>query len=327
MGYAKEVVIRARAILAQRKADRESENASRLANAYEKVPRIREIDRTLRQTMATAAQAVFTQGGDVQAAMQEARSQNQALQAERKALLEAHFAPGYLDESPACPHCGDTGYIGSAMCQCLKELCRQEQRKELGSAFDGGESFANFRLDYYSDVVIPELKTSPRNIMTKNFRYCKEYAEHFSMAPGNLLLKGCTGLGKTHLALAIGEAVNAQGFCVCYETSISLFAKLERAKFAPSEATISQAERLENCDLLIIDDLGTEMPGQFVTAALYGLLNQRLLAKKPMVITTNLNVDESAKRYSPQIASRLYGDFVHLRFMGTDIRILKNRGM
>ena len=87
------------------------------------------------------------------------------------------------------------------------------------------------------------------------------------------------------------------------------------------------AEKLENCDLLIIDDLGTEMPGQFVTATLYGLLNQRLLSGKPMIITTNLNVEETSKRYSPQIASRLYGEFTRLTFLGTDIRVLKNGGM
>lgn len=327
MAYSKDVVMRARAILAQRKADRESENAARLAEAYAKVPRLRAIDMQLRQTMALAAQAVFASGGDVQAAMEQAKQENLTLQAERKALTEAHFAPGYLDEAPACPHCGDTGYVGSTMCGCLKELCIREQKKELGAAFSGGESFENFRLDYYSEAVIPQIKTSPRAVMEKTLRHCRDYARHFAQGPGNLLLTGTTGLGKTHLALSIGAAVGEQGFSVCYETAMSLFSKLEKAKFTPGEATIAQAEQLESCDLLIIDDLGTEMPGQFVTAALYGLLNQRLMANKPMVITTNLNVEETSKRYSPQIASRLYGEFSRLTFLGSDIRVLKNRGL
>ena len=101
--------------------------------------------------------------------------------------------------------------------------------------------------------------------------------------------------------------------------------KLEKAKFTPSEENSREAEKLEKCDLLIIDDLGTELPGQFVTAALYSLLNTRLLAKKPMIITTNLNVDEAAERYSGQIASRLYGEFKRLTFLGSDIRIMKSR--
>ena len=146
------------------------------------------------------------------------------------------------------------------------------------------------------------------------------------MDAGNLLLSGGTGLGKTHLALAIGAAVGEQGYSVCYETAASLFGKLEKAKFAPSEENTREAEKMEKCDLLILDDLGTELPGQFVTAALYGLLNARLLAKRPMIVTTNLNVEEAGSRYSMQVASRLYGEFKRLTFLGSDIRILKSRG-
>ena len=163
--------------------------------------------------------------------------------------------------------------------------------------------------------------------MERNLNYCKDYARQFSQGAGNLLLFGTTGLGKTHLALAIGSAVGMQGYSVCYETAIGLFDKLQKAKFMPSETTVSQAEQLEQCDLLIVDDLGTEMPGQFVTAALYGLLNHRMLSGKPMVITTNLTLEETSKRYSPQIASRLYGEFKRLTFLGTDIRVLKNGGI
>lgn len=327
MGYSKEVIIRARAILAQRKADRESQYAARLAQAYQQVPRIREIDIQLRQTAAAAAQAIFTQGGDAQEAMQKVKNANLALQQERENLVQAHFAPGYLNENPACPHCSDSGYIGSTMCRCLQQLCMQEQQKELGTAFRGGESFENFRLDYYSTAVIPRVKASARSVMERNLNYCRDYASHFATGAGNLLLYGSTGLGKTHLALAIGSAVGLQGYSVCYETAISLFDKLQKARFTPNEDTVAQADRLENCDLLIIDDLGTEMPGQFVTAALYGLLNQRLLNGKPMIITTNLAVEETSARYSPQIASRLYGEFKRLTFLGTDIRVLKNGGM
>ena len=327
MAYSKEIVLRARGILAQQKADRESQSAARLAQVYQEVPRIREIDIQLRKTMAAAAQAAFIKGGDARAAMEQVRQQNMALQAERKELLTAYFSPNYLDESPACPHCSDTGYVGSTMCQCLNRLCIQEQQKELGAAFRGGESFENFRLDYYSNAVIPQVKASARGVMERNLNYCREYARQFSQGAGNLLLSGSTGLGKTHLALAMGSAIGAQGYSVCYETAIALFDKFQKARFNPSEEAMAMAEKLENCDLLIIDDLGTEMPGQFVTATLYGLLNHRLLSGKPMIITTNLNVEETAKRYSPQIASRLYGEFTRLTFLGTDIRVLKNGGM
>lgn len=325
MPYSKEVISRARERLAQLRADRESQTTARLQEAYARVPRLRQIDTQLRQTMAAAAQAVFTQGGDVEAAMNQARAENQALQVERKALEQAYFAPGYLDETPICKACGGGGYVGAAMCQCLKQLCVEEQRRELGTIFSGKEAFETFRLDYYSDTIVPKYKISARQLMQRNLDNCIRYARSFGPETGNLMLTGTTGLGKTHLALAIGRAVGEQGYTVCYETAISLFTKLEKAKFLPTEENRREADKLESCDLLIIDDLGTEMPGQFVTAALYGLLNHRLMARKPMVVTTNLNVEEAAKRYSNQIASRLYGEFSRLTFIGTDVRVLKHR--
>ena len=326
MGYSKEVVQKAREQLAQKRADAESQAASRLQEAYARVPRLREIDIQLRGTMAKAAQAAFTQGGDVLEAMERVKAENQALQAERALLEQTHFAPGYLEGEPVCPKCGGSGYLGSTMCECLKELCILQQRKELGAVFSGGESFDSFRLDYYSDAVIPQLKLSARNVMERNLDICTRYARGFGEGSGNLLMVGGTGLGKTHLALAIGRAVGEQGSSVCYESAASLFSKLEKARFSPSEESGRQAERFSQCDLLIIDDLGTEMPGQFVTAALYALLNQRLMDRKSMVITTNLNVEEAGKRYSNQIASRLYGEFTRLTFLGSDIRVLKSRG-
>lgn len=327
MAYSVEAVKRARDRLAQAKADRETENLLHLQEAYQKLPRLREIDRQLRQTMAAAAQAVFMQGEGAQDAMERAKEKNLSLQRERAELIKANFEEGYLDDSPICDRCGGTGYIGSAMCECLQELCRQEQKKELTLLSGGKESFSQFRLDYYPDQVDSRYGASPRTIMERNFQNCRRYAASFTPASGNLLFIGGTGLGKTFLSACIARAVADGGYSVMYETAAHLFAKLEKAKFSGDEAARRDAEKLTECDLLIIDDLGTEMPGQFVTAALYSLLNDRLLAGKPMVISTNLNVDEMAKRYSPQIASRLHGSFARLTFVGEDIRILKNRGL
>ena len=326
MAYSKEVVQRARARLAQAKEDRESENRQHLAEAYSRVPRIREIDILLRRTMAMAAQAVFASGGDVQTAMAEAKAQNQSLQQERAWLIDTNFEEGFLDETPICDRCGGTGYMGSQMCECLAELCRQEQKKELTLLSGGKESFIQFRLDYYPDRADPKLGVSPRAIMERNLRTCRTYANTFSSGSGNLLFNGGTGLGKTFLSACIARSVADKGFSVIYETASHLFNKLEQAKFNPSDETRHEAAKLSACDLLIVDDLGTEMPGQFVTAALYSLLNDRLLAGKPMIISTNLNVDEIQRRYSPQLASRLQGSFHQLIFLGEDIRILKNRG-
>lgn len=324
MAYASETVARARARLAAMKEDRESLTRQRLAEVYEAQPRIRQIDMELRRTMVQAAQAAFTDGSlDV---LEKAKAHNQALQQERAEILNAFFAPGYLDESPVCPKCGGTGYLGSQMCQCLSRLCQEEQRREL-TALENSGSFARFRLDYYSDVYDPRMKTSARAVMERTLDFCRQYAMQFGPESGSLLFVGGTGRGKTFLAGCVANAVSDRGWGVVYEPAGTLFTALENAKFNATEETIHQAQKYSACDLLILDDLGTEMPGQFVTAALYSLVNQRLLARKATIITTNLTYEEIEKRYNPQIASRLYGDYRRLTFVGEDIRVLKNRGV
>lgn len=326
MAYSTEVVKRARERLAQAREDRESENRQHLAEAYSRVPRIREIDMQLRRTMAQAAQAAFLQGSDGRELLEQARQENLSLQREREELVRQYFEEGYLDDSPICRLCGGTGYVGSTMCECLTELCRQEQKKEI-SILAGKESFSQFRLDYYPDRIDPMYGASPRTIMERNFQTCRKYAMYFGQNAGNLLFVGGTGLGKTFLSACIARTVADRGFSVAYETAAHLFGNLEKARFNPTEDSRREAEKYTACDLLILDDLGTEMPGQFVTAALYSLLNDRILAGKPMVISTNLNVEEMSRRYSPQIASRLHGGFTRLTFVGEDIRVLKNRGV
>ena len=327
MAYSAQVVHRARQRLAQQKADRESVYQQHLHTAYAQVPRLKEIDILLRRSMALAAQAVFTQGTDAAEAMAQTRLANMQLQQERQALVSSSFAPGYLDESPICPHCGGNGYIGAAMCSCLKALCREEQKQELSQLTDGTQHFGAFRLDYYPDRVDSRYGASPRAIMEKNFRKCLRYAESFDENSGNLLFVGGTGLGKTFLSACIANVVADKGHSVAYESAPRLFGKLEKDRFNPDEESHAQVQLLLDSDLLIIDDLGTEMPGNFVTAALYSLVNDRLLSQKATVISTNLNISEIAQRYSPQIASRLQGSYQGLTFVGEDIRVLKNRGL
>lgn len=327
MAYSAEVVRKARARLAQAKEDRESENRQHLAVAYARVPRIREIDMQLRRTMAQAAQTAFLQGSDGRELLEKARRENLELQQERAILAMENFEEGYLDDSPICEKCGGSGYVGSNMCECLLELCRQEQKKEVSVLSGSREAFNQFRLDYYPDRIDPKYGASPRTIMERNLKICRTYALTFTPSTGNLLFVGSTGLGKTFLSACIARVVADRGCSVVYESAGHLFTKLEQAKFNSSEETRREAARFTSCDLLILDDLGTEMPGQFTTAALYTLLNDRILEGKPMVISTNLNVDEIGRRYSPQIASRLQGNFQALTFVGEDIRVLKNRGM
>ena len=310
MAYTGEVLRRARERLAQAKAEREAENAEHLRRAYRQVPRLAEIDRALRLTMAQAAQTVFQQGGDPQAEFARIRQENQALQREREWLVEDNFEEGFLDDAPVCTVCGGSGYVGARMCECLRELCRQEQKKEL---------------TLLTDQVDPNLGVSPRAVMTGTLQTCRRYAQSFTLKSGNLLLNGNPGLGKTFLSACIARTVADGGYSVVYETAVHLFSCLEEAKFTDSQEAKRQAEKYTACDLLIVDDLGTEMTTQFVSSALYTVLNDRLLAGSPTVVSTNLQSDEIARRYSPQIASRLLGSYRLVAFVGEDIRLQKAR--
>lgn len=326
MGYSAEVVQRARERLAQARADRETENLRHLTDAYRRIPRLKQIDLELRRSMAVAAQAVFAAGGDVRTAMEQAKQDNLALQLERRELIAANFEEGYLDDSPICESCGGTGYVGTAMCECLRELCRQEQKRELTFLNVGKESFEQFRLEYYPDRIDPRQGVNIRTVMEKTFQTCRRYAMEFTEKSDNLLFSGGTGLGKTFLSACIARTVADRGYSVMYESASHLFSKLERAKFSGDEDARRDAEKYTACDLLIVDDLGTEMGGQFTTSALYTLINDRILDGKATIISTNLNSDDLEKRYSAAIASRLRGNYRRIAFMGEDIR-LKKRGM
>jgi len=327
MAYSSEVVARARARLAEAREDRESENRQHLAEAYAQVPRIREIDMLLRRTMAVTARLAFASGADAREAMEQVKEQNLSLQREREYLVNENFEEGFLDDSPICDRCGGLGYVGSSMCECLRELCRQEQKKELTFLNVGRESFDQFRLEYYPDRIDPKLGVNIRAVMEKTYQTCRRYAYGFSERSGNLLFSGDTGLGKTFLSACIARTVADRGFSVVYESAGHLFSNLERAKFSGDEQAREDIRKYNQCDLLIVDDLGTEMPGQFTTAALYSLINDRLLLGKAMIISTNLTTEDLSRRYSAQIASRLRGSFTRVAFLGEDIRVKKNWGL
>lgn len=324
MAYSEAVLRRAKQRLQQAKAAREQENAAHLQRAYERYPRLREIDRQLRQTMAKVVAASFRNGEDPAAALEAVRQENLALQRERAWIIEAgEFEEGYLDDTPICTQCGGSGYVGAQMCDCLKELCRQEQKKALTTLFgDGRESFSTFRLTCYSDRYSPEIGASPRRMMQGVYTICRRYAQEFSRSAKSLLFTGDTGLGKTFLSACIARVVADNGFSVVYDTACTLFTDFEREKFGDSsEESRAQTQKYLQCDLLIIDDLGTEMTTQFVTSTLYTVVNTRLMTGAPTIISTNLTPEAIHKRYSAQIASRLLGCYEVLSFFGEDIRL------
>lgn len=330
MGFSNGIVSRAEARLKQnQKAHQDRRDALR-QTIYAALPRTEEIDRQLRQTAPRIMAASLRQGLDGQEALAALRRENLALQDEEAALLDRGGYPAdALDDVPLCPLCNDRGWQGAVMCSCLRNLCQEEQIKELSSMLDlGGQSFETFRLDFYDRELRPESRHSPRENMEVVLTTCRNYAELFGTYPHkNLFLFGDPGLGKTFLSACIARVVSEKGFSVVYDTATNVFARFEKRKFGRDGDELRQAEtdarRYLTCDLLILDDLGSEFSTPFVHAALYEVVNTRLAEGKRTVISSNLDPGKVRERYSPQVASRLEGEYLALPFFGRDIRQLK----
>ena len=321
MAYSEAVLHRARERLLQEKNLYEAETAARRAQVLQAYPRLKEIDQALRQSVAGAVAAAFRKGEDTTAAIAALKEKNLALQREREWILaSAELDESVLDPPPFCPHCGGSGYVGSSMCECLRELCRQEQKKELSSLLGGKESFDGFRLDLYPTEPDPNLGVSPRQLMERTFRRCRRYAREFGAGAPSLLFTGGPGLGKTFLSACIARAVADNGFSVVYDTAGKLFSDFEAVKFGGNQQDLTR--KYLQCDLLIIDDLGTEMTTQFTQSVLYRVLNDRLLENRLVIVSTNLSDQALRQRYSAPIASRLLGAFEVCLFLGQDIRQL-----
>ena len=211
------------------------------------------------------------------------------------------------------------------MCECLRELCRQEQKKELTSLLGAGHArFEQFRLDVYPDEYIEEYGCSARSMMRLILNRCQRYAAHFGPGAESMLFTGGPGLGKTFLSACIARSVADGGHSVVYETVIRMLEDFEAAKFGNySEESRGQTEKYLSCDLLIVDDLGSEMTTQFSMSALYHVINTLLMEGRSTIISTNLTPDALTARYSQAICSRLLGSYRLMQFLGNDLRSAK----
>ncbi len=296
---------------------------------YTRCPRIEEIDRELSHTMAKIIASGLRRGTDPRPAIEALREENLNLQQEKRLLLTRLGLPGdYLEEKPKCSRCNDTGFLGSEVCSCLRGYYAKEQNKELSGLLDlGSQCFENFNFDYYSSVPDEDLGVSPRTNMERVYDICQDYAHEFSPKSGNLLLTGGTGLGKTFLSASIARVVSASGHSVVYDTAGHIFARFEAQKFGrdDGENADTAVSRALGCDLLILDDLGTELMTSFVHSAMYQIVNTRLITGKKTVISTNLSPDELGRRYGAPVLSRLQGEYQMLLFFGEDIRRQKRK--
>jgi len=239
-----------------------------------------------------------------------------SLQAKRRELLTSLGYPeDYTKVRFECEKCGDTGYIGHKMCDCYRKYIIHERAHASGlGRYLDEQNFDTLSLDYY-----PE---KSRSNMKGTFDFCRRYAEKFDGISGDsLLFVGSTGLGKTHLSSAIAQKVIENGFSVVYDSAQNVLATFERDRF--SQSASKPSDKYFTCDLLIIDDLGTELRGSSATSYFYTLINSRIVASRSVIISTNLTPTALRSQYDERFVSRLFGEYTVFIFEGEDIRKIK----
>ncbi len=299
------------------------ERAELVTNELErKHPELKQLNLAIREVGIRIFNAAFEKGVDVEKRIAEIEKEYDESLSFRTKFLETYGYPtDYLDVKFECDKCKDEGFDDNGkMCVCMKRALALETYKSSGiGKLIEKQGFDNFKLGYYE-------QGKERANMKDVFEDCKAYAESFtSQTSENILFYGTTGLGKTHLSTAIAKVVIDRGFDVVYTTAQDMFEAFENEKFSKSYSSSqeSRTDKFFECDLLIIDDLGTEFTNQFTVSCLYNLINTRINSEKPMIINTNLNQNDLRERYADRITSRLFGEFSVMCFFGKDIRLKK----
>lgn len=251
------------------------------------------------------------------------RRQITDLRVQKSELLVSHgYTVDYLDLHYRCPKCKDTGFITRERCSCYKQkLVQIHYRDSDLNELIKTNNFDNFNFEYYSSRREGDEHESPRKNIEKISSKCMNYIKEFNFTKENFLFFGSSGTGKTFLSNCIAKELLDKGYLVVYRTVEELVSNLKKIKFENDD---SLEELLINCDLLIIDDLGTEQINEFSKTEFFNFLNKKLLKEKKMIISTNYTLEQLMRRYSERIYSRLLGNFSLCKFYGDDIRIKKN---
>ena len=323
MGYGAKIYQAACQELEIRRRQAEETAQDNLERFFEKCPRAREIRREMGRNGANAAIAVLS-GGNVREQLTQMKEQGLALKEEYDRLLaEHHVTQSDVTPQYQCSRCKDTGFVDGRMCQCLKNLQRQMafQRLSMDAPLENS-TFEEFSLEYYRE------DEKAYRQMEKVLAACKRYADNFRADSPSFLFWGGTGLGKTHLSLAIAGKAIEKGMGVIYGSAQSFAVALERERFLREQDMAEDADvqsQLTDCDLLILDDLGTEASSNYVKSAFYDIINSRMMKNKPTLISTNLTMKDLEKRYTPRFTSRIAGYYSKVQFLGNDVRLQKRR--
>lgn len=324
---AESIYEKAAKIIAERKEKRKNEILRRRSEVFLKAPRIKEIEEELDRYGIRMLNLIANGEYDEKKAVSAITAENKEFVKERERLLvEAGFDKDYLSIGHYCSKCDDSGFDGGKICSCLQKEITEIALKEANlSTLLSGQTFDNFKLSYYSADFVPEYGCSPRENMQAILDECRSFADNFDTSDENLLFCGACGLGKTFLSSAVANELIKKEKDVLYVSCNALFPILEDMHFGREVSADAQyiVKKLGECDLLILDDLGSEFVTQFTCAELFRIINSRLIAGRKMIISTNLNRNMLKNTYNERIASRITGGFSMLEFLGDDIRSIK----
>ena len=320
MSYPAHIYRKAERILERRRDAAVSEAQLRADEIRSKIPEIDSILKQLSKIGLETSQLFFFKG-NTEEKVSELRAQSKKLIEKRAEILKKH---GYSEDSMQpqyiCSVCEDRGFIKGRLCSCHRQLLIDIMKSEIKKFAPIDEcTFETFKLEYYSNEAL-ENSIVPRERAGKILESARRYAQNFSPDSKSLLFVGATGLGKTHLSLAIANVVINKGFYVCYGTSQNICDDLQSEQFGRTDGINYTKQQVLGCDLLILDDLGTEVENQYSIAALYNIINSRILAKKPTVISTNCELSELLNKYDQRITSRITGEYTTMTIFGKDIR-------
>ena len=320
MGYNRADFVRIKAEYLEKYLKARNDADLRAQEVYLKIPRVRAIDKMLSGTALEIMSAVASGKDTASSALEKIKARNDELVAERDALLkEAGYPASYTDVHYECSRCDDSGYVDGKMCDCMKRALVMAGYESSGlGRLIAKQSFDNFSLDYY------KVCGANYDNMKMYYESLRAFAQGFSEGTSkNFLLIGGTGLGKTHISTAVAKTVIEKGFDVLYVSAIDMFSDFEKKQFGGGE---DNTQRYFECDLLIIDDLGTELTNQFTVSCLYNVINSRINTSRSTFINTNLSKREIEAKYAERITSRLFGEYYPLLFSGVDIRKQKMQG-
>lgn len=307
----------------RKRIDYKNELDERTEKLFIKYPKLKELNDEISSFSVQSAKALILEDKGSMAEIKQKLST--LISTKEQWLMDLGYDKDYLSLHYDCRNCKDTGFVDGQKCHCLQTkiidaLYNQSNIKEYLKK----ENFSNFNLDLYAnDIIDPVINVSAKQNMTEVLSVAKEFVLNFDSSFNNLFIYGETGVGKTFLTNCIAKELIDTSHSVIYMSSIKLFDLLAKNTFSKNDDGNSsmQTEDLLNCDLLVVDDLGTEMINSFTTSAFFNLINERFLRRKSIIISSNLSIGQLRDMYSERVFSRIASNYTLLKIFGNDLRL------